>query len=1301
MALTTWQATVQNEIGNTILSPVITVRKASDDSLATVYDMDGVATSNPFTGSVDGFVQFKLAPGIYNIEGAKDGADTQTWKVEIAPPSGLTRADFVTYVAGFAVPNGTVLHAGNLEYVSSTGSTAISDLPGWIPGRVVNPNHWKDNTTPGTTDMGPAIQDAFDYVFGTAGTDGAIGREPYRVVDFKPESYYVGAKIKWTGAEDYFWARGNGARLTTDIDDAIIQVGADVLFGGGDTAGEVNNYSGIISGFVFSHTDGTSTASVAIRAGLNSGMIVKENVFVDFWVAIDGHRYIGRTISDNFFMLSNLRTVQAEAFIRLQGVYNSTNGYTPGGGIHCHGNEFWGRADDPSKIRSHILIHAVDGFYHASNHYIAYEEAAIKIEPQGSTGNSRNNVIIDVISGGENYFDNPPTDARSVWLGGTVAYAGTSGQANGQYKNISFSSGDYFRGAGVARNGIFIAVTDDGGFVTARGGLHGISVNDCRFEEFFNVPIEIQGGPDSKIECVDLSITNNKFRNNNHGSFVNAGILSVVNSCTIVGNSFGEEANAPERCLSVGLDSADDGYSAIVLGNNFSNSLYTVEPYFVTTNVDTVVTLGPNLTRDGTLNENNEIYASRDDAEASKVPASRVVIEVRRPDGGTLRYKRNPGGSASNLIALTTIGGATWSPDGVNTPNHWAENITPGTTDMTAAMNAACAYSSRCDVELMAQDYLINGTIDIIGRVTGTVSFEGYRFKGPSREMCRIIQSDKTQDHLDIRPNPSATVTYMIGDVGGFDLRSNNVLKSEKGAGIRHNRNLNSIFSDILIHGPTNCIISDGSAQCWYDKIFTRGTNRTASETMDSVYTFTDNGVNRSFGNFVSNCEHQAGEMADRIFDIRSCDGLYVSNCHFNHATKKVHIRPDNSALQDHIFQLMFTNVYFDGNGSPQDVVYIEATNPGATTAAVRIEGLYFNQCHFRVGGNSVLKIGQTSGEVAGLTTLQDVIFTGCHAKEFSGRIFDLSHPTLASPATVIENVEWTGGIIEDGPLVRTGAVNAFTLQGRNVKVQGVTVKGGWDDTGEAVASIGANSVNIGVINNMFDTARTLESVARSSSSTNCYSYGNSRAAYPREYLMDSTLNITAALLPGLILGPRTSTTTSDIVTRGNAVISGETSVTHAVEAGGYIRFMTGVTDAETGTAGGTEIARVDDDGLKVDAPVVLNGVSIGADEITIADNAVGLVTLPGNRRAAVVIIHCQGSVSDVQNAQSGMVRVDAGATAAVVSIQAGANFSTSTATLTGTTGTDGNTTISPNTSQQIQIENRSGASRTYQVVML
>jgi hypothetical protein len=875
MALTTWQATVQNEIGNTILSPVITVRKASDDSLATVYDMDGVATSNPFTGSVDGFVQFKLAPGIYNIEGAKDGADTQTWKVEIAPPSGLTRADFVTYVAGFAVPNGTVLHAGNLEYVSSTGSTAISDLPGWTPGRVVTPNHWKDNTT-------------------------------------------------------------------------------------------------------------------------------------------------------------------------------------------------------------------------------------------------------------------------------------------------------------------------------------------------------------------------------------------------------------------------------------------------------------------------------------------------------------------------------------------------PGTTDMTAAINAACAYSSRCNVDLLAQDYLINGTIDIIGRVTSEISFEGYRFKGPSREMCRIIQSDKTQDHLDIRPNPSATVTYMIGDVGGFDLRSNNVLKSEKGAGIRHNRNLNSIFSDILIHGPTNCIISEGSAQCWYEKIFTRGTNRIASETMDSVYTFTDNGVNRSFGNFMSNCEHQAGQMADRIFDLQSVDGLYISNCHFNNAVKKVHIRPDNSAWQTHIFQVMLSNVYFDGNNTlgvlPEDTIYIEstfhngwvtatsyvlddqviynaipytcilghtsgaATEPGigaswatnwvvssgwvtATSYTVdeairyggvtyvcirthtssapgpledgnepgvgdlwttywrgfektRIEGIYMDNVHCRVG-DSVLKIGQTVGEVAGLATLQDIMFSNVHAKEFSGRIFDLSHPTLASPATVIENVEWTGGIIEDGPLVRTGAVNAFTLQGRNVKVQGVTVKGGWDDTGEAVASIGANSVNIGVINNMFDTARTLESVARSASSTNCYSYGNSRTAYPREYLMDSTLNITAALLPGLILGPRTSTTTSDIVTRGNAVISGETSVTHAVEAGGYIRFMTGVTDAETGTAGGTEIARVDDDGLKVDAPVVLNGVSIGADEITIADNAVGLVTLPGNRRAAVVIIHCQGSVSDVQNAQSGMVRVDTGSTVAVVSIQAGANFSTRTDTLTGTTGTDGNTTISPNTSQQIQIENRSGASRTYQVVML
>ena len=64
MALTPWNATVQNDIGNLVPSPVVTVRKSSDDSLATIYDIDGNALTNPFTGSSVGIVTGKQVTNI-------------------------------------------------------------------------------------------------------------------------------------------------------------------------------------------------------------------------------------------------------------------------------------------------------------------------------------------------------------------------------------------------------------------------------------------------------------------------------------------------------------------------------------------------------------------------------------------------------------------------------------------------------------------------------------------------------------------------------------------------------------------------------------------------------------------------------------------------------------------------------------------------------------------------------------------------------------------------------------------------------------------------------------------------------------------------------------------------------------------------------------------------------------------------------------------------------------------------------------------------------------------------------------
>lgn len=72
-----------------------------------------------------------------------------------------TRASLVSAISnGFIPVNGETYFAGGLSYLGKTGATTIPDLPGLIPNGDVTPDHWAENTTPGTTDMRAAIASA-------------------------------------------------------------------------------------------------------------------------------------------------------------------------------------------------------------------------------------------------------------------------------------------------------------------------------------------------------------------------------------------------------------------------------------------------------------------------------------------------------------------------------------------------------------------------------------------------------------------------------------------------------------------------------------------------------------------------------------------------------------------------------------------------------------------------------------------------------------------------------------------------------------------------------------------------------------------------------------------------------------------------------------------------------------------------------------------------------------------------------------------------------------------------------------
>jgi hypothetical protein len=744
-------------------------------------------------------------------------------------------------------------------------------------------------------------------------------------------------------------------------------------------------------------------------------------------------------------------------------------------------------------------------------------------------------------------------------------------------------------------------------------------------------------------------------------------------------------------------------------------------------------------------------------------------------------------------------------PYGPASPLHWQDNTTPGTTNMTAAIQSAFDYGTVINVSLPGGVLLISDTITVRGK-DGTNALEWMSVRGAGMQYTRIRQSDHTKDHFDIKKAEVDFFGWLCGYFGGMTLESINVMKTSKGTALRHNRCLGVVFEDLLIAGPTNCISSDGSAMCWYHRVFTRGTNRVAGQSQDSIYIFTDNGNNRSFGNFMYNCEHQAGQQTDRIFDLQGLDGLYVSNSHFNNGIKRVHIRPDNAAWRSKIFQVMFDNVYWDGDTSPTDFMFVEATfhnewvtatsytlddqviyndmpytcilghtsgastepgigaswatnwvvspgwvtdtsyaleqtiryggvtyvcvrthtssEPGAVLATgnepgvgqvwttywkvfekIRIEGVYNHGGFIRVSTRSIFKLDDTAAGLRGLKNLQEIHFKDVDIQDVGGVVVDMVTAHLADPATTINGFEFSGCVIADTPAVAVPPVaraNAFRLLGRNIVVTNNTLKGNWDDAGEHIVRVKSKSRMVDVSGNRFDVPRTLSLCIRESDTEMVRIGPNMAPQYGDTQFFDNPLRIGNTTGPGLLLDARTSTTDSDIAIDANGVIGAKDSLTVAIEGTGHFAVATGVTDYKEGTTGSTERFRVDSSGIDVTGRLLLNDMPIGAATVTVANGAVGLITLPGStKNAAFVVVHCKTEGGDPQNVHGGLARIDAGTTPAAFLVSGGANFAVTTGTLSGTSGAATFTTISPNSSRQIQIENQSGATRIYEVVML
>ena len=128
-----WQATVQDDRGNAVPNPVVTVYLADGMTEADIFNQAGISLPNPLTGDIDGFVKFFASAGKYKV----DAGGGTVWDVDLGGvyPNKATLAE--SDALG-GISQGAVEAINGVQYYKMPashpqfGSNPIPDLPGWI-----------------------------------------------------------------------------------------------------------------------------------------------------------------------------------------------------------------------------------------------------------------------------------------------------------------------------------------------------------------------------------------------------------------------------------------------------------------------------------------------------------------------------------------------------------------------------------------------------------------------------------------------------------------------------------------------------------------------------------------------------------------------------------------------------------------------------------------------------------------------------------------------------------------------------------------------------------------------------------------------------------------------------------------------------------------------------------------------------------------------------------------------------------------------------------------------------------------
>lgn len=165
-----------NNLGTTfqgIRLNVTDTASAADSKLLQIF-RNG---TSEFAVTKGGAVSFAGAASFGTTITAEQDVFSAGWR------SFVSRSFASTWLGLFTPTENAEYRIGDTRFLGSPGATDIDDLPGLIPLGPVTPNHWKENTTPRSTDMTEAIQAAHNYLANRGGGELVFLGQSYRISD--------------------------------------------------------------------------------------------------------------------------------------------------------------------------------------------------------------------------------------------------------------------------------------------------------------------------------------------------------------------------------------------------------------------------------------------------------------------------------------------------------------------------------------------------------------------------------------------------------------------------------------------------------------------------------------------------------------------------------------------------------------------------------------------------------------------------------------------------------------------------------------------------------------------------------------------------------------------------------------------------------------------------------------------------------------------------------------------------------------------------------------------------------------